>query len=66
MLSRPFMARLLALLGAPRLVRFAAVVSIDLGCALRWLFPGGLDAPQLEDPMPVPSRARPRATRAAP
>jgi len=65
MVSRAFMARLLALLGAPRLVRAAAGASIDLACALRWLFPGGLDAPQLADPMPVPPRARPRADRAA-
>jgi hypothetical protein len=64
--SRAFMARLLALLGAPRLVRVAAGVSIDLSCALRWLFPGGLDAPQIADPMPVPVRPRPRAARVAP
>lgn len=32
----------------------------------RRLFPGGLDVPQLADPMPVPLRVRPRATRATP
>jgi hypothetical protein len=56
------MARLLAILRAPRAVRAAAGLAIDAGCAARWLFPGGLDAPRIADPMPVPARARRRAS----
>ncbi len=52
--SRAFMARLMELLGVPRIVRVGAGLAIDLGFAARWLFPGGLDAPRVLDPMPVP------------
>jgi hypothetical protein len=52
--SRAFMGRLMALLGVPRIVRFFAGIAIDASFALRWLFPGGLDAPRVADPMPVP------------
>jgi hypothetical protein len=52
--SRAFMGRLMTLLGVPRSVRFLAGVAIDVSFALRWLSPGGLDAPLVADPMPVP------------
>jgi hypothetical protein len=52
--SRAFMGRLMELLGAPAWVRFFAGIAIDLGFLHRWCFPGGLDAPRLENPMPVP------------
>ena len=55
--SRAFMARLLAILGAPWPACVAAGLVIDLGCARRWLFPGSLEAPRIADPMPVPPRA---------
>jgi hypothetical protein len=55
--SRAFMGRLFALVGAPQVLRFFAGVAIDLGFLWRWLFPGGLDRPRLADPMPVPGDA---------
>jgi hypothetical protein len=55
--SRAFMGRLFTLLGAPALVRFFAGLAIDAAFVARWLFPGGLDAPRLADPMPVPGDA---------
>jgi hypothetical protein len=58
--SRAFMGRLLAILGVPRAIRAAAGLAVDAGCAVRWLLPGGLDAPRIADPMPVPTRARRR------
>jgi rubrerythrin len=52
--SRAFMARLMALLGVPRPIRAFAGLAIDASFAWRWLFPGGLDAPRVANPMPVP------------
>ena len=52
--SRAFMKRLLGLLGVGRAIQLLAGLAIDAGFLARWLFPGGLDAPRLEDPMPVP------------
>jgi hypothetical protein len=60
--TRAFLARLLALADVPRPVRALAGLAVDLGCAARWLLPGGLDAPRIADPMPVPARARPART----
>jgi hypothetical protein len=53
--SRAFMRRLMGLLGVPAIVRFFAGLAIDASFAVRFLFPGGLDAPRVADPMPVPS-----------
>ena len=58
--SRAFMGRLFELLGVPRIVRFFGGLAIDVSFLLRWLFPGGLDAPLLSGAMPVPGDA-PRA-----
>jgi hypothetical protein len=55
--SRAFMGRLMALLEVPRAIRAFAGLAIDAAFALRWLFPGGLDAPRVADPMPVPVRS---------
>jgi len=52
--SRAFMGRLFRLLGAPGWLRLFGGLAIDAGFAWRWLFPGGLDAPLVENPMPVP------------
>jgi hypothetical protein len=51
--SHAFMARLFALVGVPRWFRFFAGIAIDVAFVMRWLFPGGLDEPTLDDPMPV-------------
>ncbi len=56
--SRAFMRRLMEILGAPALVRFFAGLAIDAGFVLRFLFPGGLDAPILADAMHVPDRPK--------
>lgn len=56
--SRAFMGRLFELLGVPRVVRFFGGLAIDAGFLLRWLFPGGLDAPRLRGAMPVPGDAQ--------
>jgi hypothetical protein len=53
--SRAFMNKLMGLLGAPAIVRFFAGIAIDVGFVGRFLFPGGLDAPIVDDPMPLPS-----------
>lgn len=63
--SRAFMARLMAILGAPRWIRFFGGLSIDLAFVLRWLRPGGLDRPILADAMQVPDRPRAGITPAA-
>jgi hypothetical protein len=52
--SRAFMKRLLGLLGVGRVIQFFAGLSIDASFLARWLFPGGLDGPRVENPMPVP------------
>ncbi|MCG8591205.1 MAG: ferritin-like domain-containing protein [Proteobacteria bacterium] len=52
--SLAFSRRLLALLGAPVWVRFGARAALELGCAARQLWPGGLDRARIADPMPVP------------
>ena len=52
--SRAFMGRLFRVLGAPAWLRFFGGLAIDAGFARRWLFPGGLDSPLVENPMPVP------------
>ena len=38
-------------------LRCFAGLAIEAGFLWRWLFPGGLDAPRLADPMPVPGEA---------
>ena len=53
--SRAFMGHLMGLLGVPPVIRFFAGFAIDASFAVRFLFPGGLDAPRVADPMPVPS-----------
>ena len=53
--SRAFMGKLMGLLGVPAVVRFFAGLAIDASFVVRFLFPGGLDAPIVADPMPVPS-----------
>ncbi len=52
--SRAFMGRLFGLLGIPGWMRWFGGLAIDASFAWRWLFPGGLDAPLVENPMPVP------------
>ena len=56
--SHAFMGRLMAILGAPRLVRFFAGIAIDVGFARRFLLPGGLDQPILVDAMHTPDRPK--------
>lgn len=56
--SHAFMERLMGLLGAPKIVRFFAGLSIDLSFALRFAFPGGLDQPILADAMHTPDRPK--------
>lgn len=56
--SRAFMGRLMAILGAPRVVRFFGGVAIDASFVFRWLFPGGLDQPILADAMHTPDRPK--------
>lgn len=56
--SRAFMGRLMGLLGVPGIVRFFAGLAIDVQFVAKWLRPGGLDRPWVEDPMPVPERPR--------
>lgn len=48
-----FMDRLMALLEAPRWIRFVAARGTDTAFLLRFLFPGGLDQPRIRDAMPV-------------
>jgi rubrerythrin len=52
--SLAFMKRLMSILGYPSWVRFAAAIAIDVEFARRWLFPGGLDQPILQNAMPTP------------
>lgn len=56
--SRAFMRRLMEIIGAPRIVRLFAGVAIDVGFALRFLFPGGLDRPLVADAMHTPERPK--------
>jgi hypothetical protein len=53
--SRAFMRKLMGLLGVPAIVQLFAGLAIDASFVVRFLFPGGLDAPRVADPMPVPS-----------
>jgi hypothetical protein len=55
--SRAFMKRLLGLLGVSRAIQLFAGLAIDASFLARWLFPGGLDGPRVDDPMPVPGDA---------
>jgi rubrerythrin len=57
--SHAFMQRLMAILGVSRVVRWLAGLAIDAQFVTKFLFPGGLDRPGLENPMPVPED-RPR------
>jgi hypothetical protein len=56
--SRAFLRRLMEILEVPRPIRFFAGLSIDVSCVLRILFPGDLDLPLVENPMPVPEGPR--------
>jgi len=56
--SHAFMGRLMGILGAPRIVRFFAGITIDLSFAIRFLFPGGLDQPIVKDAMHTPDRPK--------
>jgi hypothetical protein len=40
-----------------RVIQCVAGLAIDASFVLRWLFPGGLDGPRVDDPMPVPGDA---------
>lgn len=63
--SRAFMGRLMTILGAPRLVKFFAGIAIDFQFLAKWAFPGELDRPWVENPMPVPERPRAATNEAA-
>jgi hypothetical protein len=46
------------MLGAPKIVRLFAGLSIDLAFTVRFAFPGGLDQPILPDAMHTPDRPK--------
>lgn len=52
--SHAFVERLLARLGVPRAIRWLAGLAIDASFLARWLFPGGLDAAPVAEPMRAP------------
>lgn len=56
--SRAFMNRLMGILGTSPVIRFFAGLAIDVQFVAKWLFPGDLDRPWVQDPMPVPERPR--------
>jgi hypothetical protein len=60
------MGKLMRILGAPGIVRFFAGVGIDIQFVAKWAFPGELDRPWVENPMPVPDRPRAVSSEAAP
>jgi len=62
LVSRAFMRHLMQMLGYPRSIQTLAGIGIDLGFAVRWLFPGGLDQPIIANAMPTPAD-RERASR---
>lgn len=63
--SRAFMARLMTILGAPAVLRWLGGLAIDIAFLTRWLFPGRLDRPLVDDPMPVASHANAASDTAA-
>jgi hypothetical protein len=56
----------MGILGVPGVVRFFSGIAIDFQFVAKWLRPGELDRPWVENPMPVPDRPRAAPSEAAP
>lgn len=65
LVSRAFMRHLMEMLEYPRWIQTFAGLGIDLGFAVRWLFPGGLDRPIIANAMPTPADRVPASPAAA-